>query len=148
MCHYTYRQALMAAYTEEKVVSPKVSTIMLGVRDLAAAKKFYAEGLEADVEQDFPNFVKLDLGEGSSPLALYEWDAAAKDAGVASEGSGFRGVSFHFITDTREEVDEVIAKAEAAGGSVVRKPESAQWGGYFGYFTDPDGYLWKVATSG
>jgi catechol 2,3-dioxygenase-like lactoylglutathione lyase family enzyme len=141
MCHYTYKQALMAASTkednqEEKAVSAKVSTIMLGVRDLAAAKKFYTEGMGAAVAQDFPNFVRLDLGEGSSSLALYEWDAAAQDAGVPSEGSGFRGVSFHFVTDTREEVDGAIAKAEAAGGSVVRKPE------------DPDGYLWKVATFG
>jgi catechol 2,3-dioxygenase-like lactoylglutathione lyase family enzyme len=133
---------------EESTVSPRISTVMLGVRDLASAKKFYAEGLAAEVEQEFPNFVKLNLGEGSSSLALYEWDAAAKDAGVSPEGSGFRGVSFHFITDTREEVDDVIAKAEAAGGSVVRKPEGAQWGGYFGYFADPDGYLWKIATSG
>jgi predicted enzyme related to lactoylglutathione lyase len=128
-------------------MSPKVSTIMLAVRDLAGAKKFYAEGLEAEVEQDFPNFVKLSLGEGSSSLALYEWDAAAKDAGVAPEGSGFRGASFHIVTGTREDVDDVIAKAEAAGGSVVRTPQSAQWGGYFGYFADPEGYLWKVATS-
>ena len=153
MCHYAYKQALMAASTKEntqegKAVSAKVSTIMLGVRDLAVAKRFYTEGMDAEVAQDFPNFVRLSLGEGSSSLALYGWDAAAEDAGVPSEGSGFRGVSFHFATDTREEVDSVIAKAEAAGGSVVRKPEDAQWGGYFGYFADPDGYLWKVATSG
>ncbi len=126
---------------------PKVNTIMLGVRDLARAKKFYAEGLDAVIEQDYPNFVSLSLGEDSSSLALYEWDAAAQDAGVSPEGAGFRGVSFHFITDSREAVDAAIAKAEAAGASVVRKPAGAQWGGYFGYFADPDGYLWKVATS-
>ncbi|MCO5975044.1 VOC family protein [Actinoallomurus soli] len=128
-------------------MSPKVNVIMLGVRDMARAKKFYAEGLGAEIETDYPNFVSLNLGEGSSSLALYEWDAAAQDAGVSAEGSGFRGVSFHYGTETRAEVDEVISKAEAAGGSVVRKPESAQWGGYFGYFADPDGYLWKVATN-
>ncbi len=127
-------------------MSPKVSVIMLGVRDVARAKKFYAEGLGAAIEQDYPGFVSLSLGEGSSSLALYQWDAAAQDAGVSPEGSGFRGVSFHFITDSREAVDKVIARAVAAGGSVVRKPEGAQWGGYFGYFADPDGYLWKVAT--
>ncbi|GAA0358118.1 VOC family protein [Actinoallomurus spadix] len=128
-------------------MAPKVNVIMLGVRDMARAKRFYAEGLGAEIEQDYPNFVSLTLGEGSSSLALYEWDAAAQDAGVSSEGSGFRGVSFHYGAGSREEVDEVISKAEAAGGSVVRKPESAQWGGYFGYFADPDGYLWKVATA-
>ncbi len=129
-------------------MSPKVSAIMLGVQDVARAKRFYAEGLGAAIKQDYPGFASLSLGEGSSSLALYEWDAAAKDAGVSPEGSGFRGVSFHFITDSREAVDEVMAKAVGAGGSVVRKPEGAQWGGYFGYFADPDGYLWKVATSG
>ncbi len=128
-------------------MSPKVSVIMLGVRDVARAKKFYVEGLGATVEQDHPGFVSLSLGQGFSSLALYGWDAAAQDAGVSPEGSGFRGVSFHFITDSREAVDEVIARAVAAGGSAVRKPEGAQWGGYFGYFADPDGYLWKVATS-
>ena len=63
------------------------------------------------------------------------------------KGSGFRGVSFHFIVPSREAVDETMSKAAAAGGSVVKEPASAQWG-YFGYFSDPDGYLWKVAASG
>jgi predicted enzyme related to lactoylglutathione lyase len=133
--------------TKEKTMSPKISTVMLGVQDLDRAKKFYAEGLGATISQDFPVFVSLSLGEGSSFLALYEWDAAAKDAGVSPEGSGFRGVSLHFTAASNEEVDEVIAQAEAAGGTVIRKPESAGWG-YFGYFADPDGYLWKIATSG
>lgn len=126
---------------------PPMITIMLGVRDLARAKTFYTASLAATIEKDHPNFVSLSLSEGSSSLALYQWDAAAQDAGVSSEGSGFRGVSFHFITDTPETVVQVIANAAAAGGSVVRKPEAAQWGGYFGYFADPDGHLWKVTTS-
>ncbi|WP_202805831.1 VOC family protein [Actinopolymorpha alba] len=124
-----------------------ISTIMLGVRDLARAKTFYTASLATTVEKDHPNFVSLSLRGGLSSLALYEWTAAAHDAGVSPEGSGFRGVSFHFITDTPETVDQIIAKAEAAGGSVVRKPQAAQWGGYFGYFADPDGHLWKVTTS-
>jgi catechol 2,3-dioxygenase-like lactoylglutathione lyase family enzyme len=132
---------------KEEVMSAKVSTIMLGVRDVARAKKFYTEGLGAEIKQDYPGFVLLNLGEGSSSLALYEWDAAAQEAGVSPEGSGFRGVSFHFITDSSEVVNDVIAKAEVAGGNVIRKPEKAQWGGYFGYLADPDGYLWKVATT-
>lgn len=124
-----------------------LNTVMLGVRDVTRAKKFYTEGLGAAIEQDYPGFVKLSFGEGSSSLALYEWDAAAQEAGVPPEGSGFRGVSLHFTPDSREAVDQAMARAEAAGGSVVRKPEDAQWGGYFGYFADPDGYLWKVATN-
>ena len=125
----------------------QVNTIMIGVRDLDRAKKFYAEGLGCAIDKDYPGFVSFSLGEGSSPLALYEWDAAARDAGVSPDGSGFRGVSFHFLTDSSETVDETMRKAVAAGGSVVKEAAAAQWGGYFGYFSDLDGYLWKVACS-
>jgi uncharacterized protein len=124
----------------------QVTAIMIGVEDLARSKKFYGEGLGCTIDQDYPNFVSFDLGDGSSSLALYEWEAAAQDAGVSSEGSGFRGVSFHFIVASREAVDEVMGKAIAAGGGVVKETAAAQWG-YFGYFSDPDSHLWKVASS-
>jgi uncharacterized protein len=127
-------------------VSVKVTAIMIGVRDLARSKKFYGEGLGCAINQDYPNFVSFNLGDGSSSLALYEWEAAAQDAGVSPEGSGFRGVSFHFIVQSSEAVDEVMGKAVAAGGAVVKEAAAAQWGGYFGYFSDPDGHLWKVAS--
>ncbi|MEU7579814.1 VOC family protein [Streptomyces sp. NPDC041068] len=125
----------------------QVSTIMLGVADVARAKKFYVDGLGCEVEQDFGGFVRCSLGEGSPPLALYAWNDAAQDAGVPAEGSGFRGSSFHFTTDSRDTVDEVMRAAEAAGGTVVKEAVAADWGGYFGYFSDPDGHLWKVATA-
>lgn len=125
----------------------ELTTVMIGVQDLARSKTFYREGLGCAIDQDYPGFVSFDLGAGSSSLALYEWDAAARDAGVAPEGSGFRGVSFHYIVASSDDVDETIGKAAAAGGSVVKEAAAAQWGGYFGYFSDPDGYLWKVASS-
>ena len=103
-----------------QVAAPlQVSAIMIGVKDLARAKKFYAD-LGCKIEQDYPQFVKFELGDGSSSLALYEREAAAKDAGVSPEGSGFRGVSFHFIVPSQETVDEVIGKAKAAGGGIVK----------------------------
>ena len=80
-------------------MSVQATAIMLGVEDLARAKTFYAEGLGCAIDQDHPNFVSIDLGEGSSSLALYEREAAAQDAGVSSEGSGFRGVSFGYFSD-------------------------------------------------
>jgi catechol 2,3-dioxygenase-like lactoylglutathione lyase family enzyme len=125
----------------------QVTAIMIGVEDLARSKKFYGDGLGCTIAQDYPHFVSFDLGEGSSSLALYEREAAAQDAGVSPEGSGFRGVSFHYIVPSNEAVDEVMANAVAAGGAVVKQAAGARWG-YFGYFSDPDGYLWKVATSG
>ena len=124
----------------------QVTAIMLGVEDLARSKLFYGDGLGCTIDKDYPHFVSFNLGEGSSSLALYEREAAAQDAGVSAEGSGFRGVSFHFIVPSREGVDEVMGKAVAAGGGIVKEASATQWG-YFGYFSDPDGYLWKVASS-
>jgi catechol 2,3-dioxygenase-like lactoylglutathione lyase family enzyme len=133
--------------TKETTVALQVNTIMIGVEDLDRSKKFYGDGLGCMIDQDYPHFVRFNLGEGSSPLALYQWEAAAKDAGVPSEGSGFRGVSFHHIVPSSEAVDEVMANALAAGGGIVKEAAATGWG-YFGYFSDPDGYLWKVAASG
>ena len=123
----------------------QVSAIMIGVEDLARSRQFYKDGLGCTLDQDYPHFVKFNLGDGSSSLALYQREAAAQDAGVSSEGSGFRGVSFHFIVASRVAVDEVMGNAVAAGGGVVKGATATQWG-YYGYFSDPDGYLWKVAS--
>jgi uncharacterized protein len=127
-------------------VTLQVTAIMIGVEDLARSKRFYGEGMGCTIDQDHPNFVSFNLPEGSSSLALYEREAAAQDAGVSSEGSGFRGVSFHYIVPSKEAVDEVMSQAVAAGGGVVKEAAAVPWG-YYGYFSDPDGYLWKVASS-
>ncbi|HYZ10734.1 MAG TPA: VOC family protein [Actinomycetota bacterium] len=124
----------------------QVTAIMLGVEDVARSRRFYEE-LGCAIDQDHPTFVSFDLGDGSSSLALYPRQAAAQDAGVSPEGSGFQGVSFHYIVATSDAVDEIMGKASAAGGGVVKAAEASQWGGYFGYFSDPDGCLWKVATA-
>src|SRR5207249_4328949 len=113
---------------KETAVALQVTAIMIGVEDLARSKKFYGEGLGCTIDQDHPNFMSFNLGEGSSSLALYPREAAAQDAGVSSEGSGFRGVSFHFIVPSKEKVDEVMATAVAAGGGVVKEAAAAQWG--------------------
>ena len=127
-------------------MSLQMTAVMIGVGDLARSKEFYGEGLGCKIDQDHPNFVSFNLGEGSSSLALYEREAAAQDAGVSSEGSGFRGVSFHYIVPSKEAVDEVMSQAVAAGGGVVKEAAAVPYG-YYGYFSDPDGYLWKVAAA-
>ena len=119
--------------------------ITLGVRDLARAKDFYGERLGWPVRDEDDNWVCFTLGDGSSALALYPWDELADDAGVQREGSGFRGVTLAYIVRSDERVDAVLAEAESAGATIVKPAQKTGWGGYSGYFADPDGYLWEVA---
>jgi uncharacterized glyoxalase superfamily protein PhnB len=78
-------------------------------------------------------------------LALYPRDELAKDANVAPEGHGFRGTTLAYNTRNRAEVDSVLKDAAAAGATIVKPAQEAFWGGYSGYFSDPDGFLWEVA---
>ena len=124
----------------------QVSLITLGVRDLGRAKAFYAERLGWPVLAEEGDWVAFMLDGGSTAFALFPWDALAEDARVAADGNGFRGVTLAYNVRTEERVDEVLAEAEHAGGSIVKPAERAEWGGYSGYFADPDGHLWEVAT--
>jgi catechol 2,3-dioxygenase-like lactoylglutathione lyase family enzyme len=127
-------------------MKPHVAVITLGVRDLAAARSFYRDGLGWPVQQEDDNWVCFNLGGGTSALALYPWDELAEDAHVAADGRGFRGVTLAHNVRSEDRVDELLAEAERAGGTVVKRAERATWGGYSGYFADPEGYLWEVAT--
>jgi predicted lactoylglutathione lyase len=124
---------------------PEINSILIGVADMARSKKFYAEGLGCPIKNDYPQFISFNLGDGSAELGLYKRDALAADAGVSPDGSGFSGVTLHYIVKSSERVDEVLTQAESAGGKIVKPAQKAQWG-YFGWFADPDGHLWKVAA--
>src|SRR5437868_2079609 len=117
-------------------MNPQITAITLGVSDMNQAEQFYCEGLGCPIEQEYPGFVSFNLGDGSSALALYTWEALADDAGVPPAGSGFRGITFNYIVPSTEQVDDVLARAERAGGTIVKPAQQAQWGGYFGYFSD------------
>jgi catechol 2,3-dioxygenase-like lactoylglutathione lyase family enzyme len=127
-------------------MNPHVSVITLGVRDLKRAKQFYAEGLGWPIQQEDYNWVCFTLGNGSSALALYPWDALADDAGAAADGDGFRGITLSYIVRSEERVNSILAEAERAGGKIVKPARRASWGGYSGYFADPEGFLWEVAS--
>jgi uncharacterized protein len=127
-------------------MNPHVGVITLGVRNLDRAKQFYRDGLGWPVQVDQGHFVSFRAADGSSGLALYPSKVLADDAGVPPEGSGFRGITFSYIVRSDERVDAVLAEAERAGGEIVRPAQQARWGGYFGYFADPDGHLWKVVA--
>ncbi|MFO7322813.1 MAG: VOC family protein, partial [Chloroflexota bacterium] len=78
-------------------------------------------------------------------LSLFGREALAADAGVSPEGSGFPGFTLAHNVRSEAEVDRLLAEVEAAGGWIVKRAQRADWGGYSGYFADPDGFLWEVA---
>ncbi len=123
-----------------------IGVVTLGVRDLNRAKQFYSEGLGWPILVDQGHFVSFSPGPGSSTVALYPWDVLADDAGVPPDGSGFHGITLSYIVRSDDRVDAVLAEAERASGEIVKPAQRAQWGGYFGYFADRDGYLWKVVV--
>jgi uncharacterized protein len=127
-------------------MNPHVGAITLGVGDLDRAKRFYADGLGWPIQVDQGHFVSFRPASGSSALALYPLEVLADDAGVPPDGSGFRGITFSYIVRSEERVDAVLAEAERAGGEIAKPAQRARWGGYFGYFADPDGHLWKVVA--
>src|SRR6266508_1985339 len=103
-----------------------VNVFTLGVEDLERSKRFYTEGLGCPILQDQGGFVNMGLGDGPFTLALYRWDALARDAGVEPvEGSGFRGVHQSYIVDSADQVDAVLANAVKAGGTTT-KPAKRQ----------------------
>jgi catechol 2,3-dioxygenase-like lactoylglutathione lyase family enzyme/predicted RNA-binding protein with PIN domain len=130
--------------TEDRPMKQHVSIITLGVRDLARARRFYGEVLGWAVTAEEHDWVSFKLGNGSSALALYPWDGLAEDAGVDPGGAGFRGVTLAYGVGSPERVDEVLAEVARAGATVVKPAQPTPWGGYNGYFADPDGHLWEV----
>jgi predicted enzyme related to lactoylglutathione lyase len=127
-------------------MNPHVSVITLGVRDVNRAKQFYSDGLGWPIQQEYDVWVSFSLDNGSSALALCPRDALADDAGVPADGSGFRGITLSYIVRSEDRVAAVLAEAERVGGKIAKPAERSQWGGCSGYFSDPDGYLWKVAS--
>ncbi len=127
-------------------MKPHVSAITLGVQDVAKAKQFYHAGLGWPTLQDYPQWVSFSLNDGASMLGLSPLGLLAADAGVPNAPGEFRGVTLSYLVRDEKAVDRVMAEAEKAGGKIVREAQTAKYGGYFGFFADPDGYLWKVAT--
>jgi len=124
-------------------VEQRVSILTLGVTDLARSRKFYERlGWRAStVSNDSITFFQA----GSMILALYSRAELAKDANLSPEGQGFPGFTVSFNARTRAEVDKVLAEAKSAGGKILKPAQEAFWGGYSGYFADPDNFSWEVA---
>jgi catechol 2,3-dioxygenase-like lactoylglutathione lyase family enzyme len=126
--------------------SPVISLITLGVRDLAAATRFYRglgfELSSASVEGEVSFF-----HNAGSLLGLYGSDDLRADALAATtpEPGAFRGISLAINLASTDAVDAALAAAEAAGARIVKPAQATEWGGYHGYFADPDDHYWEIA---
>src|SRR6266849_4974498 len=121
----------------------RISLVTLGVADLERSRRFYQEGLGWR-----PGYVSEEVvffQAGGLVLALFPRVALAADARLADTGSGAGGIALAHNVRRREEVEAVLAEAAAAGATILKPAEAASWGGYSGYFADPDGHPWEVA---
>ena len=119
-----------------------ISFITLGVADLARSRAFYAalgwrESSGSQAEVAF-------FDAGGVVFALFGRAALAEDAGMSAAGSGFPGFALAHNVASEEAVDRLLAEAAALGATIVQPAGKVFWGGYRGYFADPDGFLWEV----
>lgn len=121
----------------------RISIITLGVADLARSREFYERLGWRKSASDSDAIVFFQAG--GMALALYPRHELAKDANIPADGHGFSGMTLAYNARNREDVDSVLAEAAAAGARLMKPAADAFWGGYSGYFSDPDGFLWEVA---
>jgi predicted lactoylglutathione lyase len=125
-------------------MSPNVTLITLGVADVATATVFYERlGFvkSRSASQASVSFFKA----GGVVLALWSRDAQREDANASAIWNGNGGIAVAQNVASEDEVDAVMARAESAGARILKPAAKAFWGGYNGYFADPDGNLWEVA---
>ena len=127
-------------------MDPRIHIITLGVSNLSRSYQFYHHGL------GFPTSSTPDSGiiffqTGGVCLALYPLEALVEDIapGFSSERARFSGITLAHNTREKAQVDLILQKAVEAGGKLEKPAQDTFWGGYSGYFSDPDGYLWEVA---
>ncbi|HUV27769.1 MAG: VOC family protein [Anaerolineales bacterium] len=125
-------------------MEPRISIITLGVQDLERSVHFYQDGLGLPLQKGYEGQIAFFELSGTW-LALYPREALAADANQHGEGEGFQGFTLAHNVKTGENVDILIQQAASAGGQIVKEPQKADWGGYSGYFKDPDGFLWEIA---
>jgi catechol 2,3-dioxygenase-like lactoylglutathione lyase family enzyme len=129
---------------------PRIKVLTLGVSDLARSLAFYRDGLglptEGIIGQQFEDgaVVFFHLNDDLI-LALYPSASLAKDAGIAATEARLGAISIGHIVSSKAEVDALLQQAAAAGAVVTDPARDRFWGGYSGYFHDPDGHLWEIA---
>ena len=124
-------------------MKPHITIITLGVKDLQRSIDFYEKGLglpRKDGPEDIAFFETI-----GTMLALYPRDKLAEDISISAEGTGFQGFALAQNVAAPAEVDRIIEEAVSAGAELVKPGQKVFWGGYSGYFKDPDGFYWEIA---
>lgn len=122
----------------------RISLITLGVADLQRSLDFYEKGLGwIRSEKSSGDMIAFDMP--GITLALYPIRELAGEVSVPYEPSRFSGITIAYNTRSEKEVDALIAKVGLLGGRILKQPQKVFWGGYNGYFSDPDGYVFEVA---
>lgn len=125
-------------------MNQRLNIIILGVSNLNESLRFYENGLgwkRSPASQGDIVFFNL----GGIVLALYPNDKLAEDIGISKEGTGFKGFTLAYNTGSEQEVDQVLNLAGQAGAKLLKPAQHVFLGGYSGYFSDPDGFIFEVA---
>lgn len=126
-------------------MQPRVSFITLVVRDIAASRRFYVDGLGWPVEFEGGGEVVMIRVGDRLVLSLWDEASAVAEIGQVDRAKGAPSFTLAHKVATKEEVDHIVAEAESAGAKVVAPPTERDWGGYSAYVADPDGFLWEIA---
>lgn len=121
----------------------RISMVALGVNDLEKSIKFYRDGLGLPMLESPPGVAFFNLN--GTWLGLSNRESLAKDAGVSPQGNGYSGINLAHNVKTQEEVVAVLNQAVNAGATLIKEAQKSDWGGFHGYFMDPDGHLWEIA---
>ncbi|MFC7202455.1 VOC family protein [Haloferax namakaokahaiae] len=126
-------------------MDPRITVVTLGVADLDTSIQFYRDGLGLPLREREPDSDIVFFTLEGTWLALYPRELLAEDVTVPADGEGFSGVTIAHNVSTKSAVEAVLEEAAVAGGRIVKPAQEVFWGGYSGYFSDPDGHLWEVA---
>lgn len=128
----------------------RLNLITLGVKDMVESLKFYRDGLgfEVLVYGDETNPDVIFFNNAGTKISLFPIDRLVKDINEKNPPAvveGFGGMTLAYNGKSKKEVDDVISLAKKAGAKITKEPETVFWGGYSGYFQDPNGFYWEVA---
>ena len=126
----------------------RMNIVCLGVKDMEKSIQFYRDGLGFKTDEKDNNPKVIFFNTSGTKLELFPVELLAQDINKNSppkKTNGFSGITLAYNAKSKKEVVEVIEQARKAGATIEKEPQEVVWGGYHGYFSDPDGYYWEVA---